>query len=304
MGKKLCIDEVNLCGQVYTILSNVEKRNGIVSILPWTKSQPIIERLNSEISKDLLEGVKEVASDMWPSMELILKTLFTNADQVTDRFHYMKELLDDTQTVRKRIKTKLKIIENEERLISKEKKEKFHPKRYWMFQETLMEMITLVRYQCNKRKKDWNWMQKARFCIMETIPEFEDIVTTIKIIQKVFKVLDSPKIEDWDTNITIENPEKRQAEIKRKWREKLENRIIYAKKYTKKVPEINSMIKTTQVHIDGLVNYFLSGHSTAYAEWLHSRIRELIQNVRWFRNKDYMIYRILKMFADTNGNST
>ncbi len=73
MGKKLCIDEVNLCGQVYTILSNVEKRNGIVSILPWTKSQPIIERLNSEISKDLLEGVKEVASDMWPSMELILK---------------------------------------------------------------------------------------------------------------------------------------------------------------------------------------------------------------------------------------
>jgi len=54
------------------------------------------------------------------SMEKILEVLFPNADLITDRFHFMKEILDDLQTERKRLKTEFKKQDNEARI--KEKK--------------------------------------------------------------------------------------------------------------------------------------------------------------------------------------
>jgi len=56
------------------------------------------------------------------SMEKIAEVLCPNADQVTDRFHFMKEVLDDIQTVRKSLKTEFKRQDNEARLKEKEMK--------------------------------------------------------------------------------------------------------------------------------------------------------------------------------------
>lgn len=77
-----------------------------------------------KISQDALDKVEEIACDMSPSMEKIADSLFKNAEQITDRFHFMKEILDDLQTVRKNMKTEFKKIDNEERIKVKEAKKK------------------------------------------------------------------------------------------------------------------------------------------------------------------------------------
>ena len=92
IGERLAIDEVNLCGQVYTILSNVDISKWIVAILPWTKSKPIIKKLVDELWPRTTP-VKEIACDMWPSMEAIAQWVSPEAEHVTDRFHVMKEVL-------------------------------------------------------------------------------------------------------------------------------------------------------------------------------------------------------------------
>lgn len=293
MWVRLCLDEVDLCGQVYTILSNTDRKNGIIAILPWTKADPFIVRIRENIPQEKLDMVMEIACDMSSWMEKIADTLFPEAGQVTDRFHFMKEVLDDLQTVRKVLKTEFKKIDNEERLKIKEAKKKgemyVYEARRSLLGETYLEMLSYCMYQCNIRKSERSVRQQARYRIMKWLSEFDELVVSIDIIQELFLTLDQAKQLERST-ITKE-------EIKEIGRQKLTQRLELAKKAQKKCPIIAAMIKTTQVHFDGLTNYFISLHSTAYAEWLHSRIRELIQNVRWFRNKDYMMYRILKIFS-------
>jgi len=290
---KLCLDEVDLWGQYYTILSNVEKPKWIIAVLPWTKAEPFIKKLKEVFSSEDLNWVKEVSSDMSKSMEKILKELFPNAEHITDRFHYMKEILDDLQTERKNLKTEFKKIDNEERVKEKEAKKKwenyiYEPRRSCIW-ETFLEMITICMYQCNTRMSDRNNLQKYRYKIMKWLSEFDSLTTCIDLIQNLFNVLDSANEIDRQ-NLTKE-------EIKNIGASKLKERMKKAEKNVKKCKFIWAMIATTKLHFDSLSSYFLSMHSTAYAEWLHSRIRELIQNVRWFKNKDFMIYRIIKMFS-------
>ena len=293
MWVKLCLDEVDLCWQVYTILSNTEKRNGMIAILPWTKVDPFVKKVMARIPKGKLRSVREIACDMSSWMEKIADTLFPNAAQITDRFHFMKEVLDDMQTVRKVLKTDFKRIDNEERLKVKEGKKTgkpyvYEPRRSCLG-ETYLEMISYCMYQCNIRKHERSIRQKARYKVMKALSDFDELVACIDIIQDLFLTLDHAKVMERSTMT--------QEEIKERGKQKITERLNRAQKAQKKCPTISAMIKTTQVHFDGLANYFISLHSTAYAEWLHSRIRELIQNVRWFKNKDYMMYRILKVFS-------
>lgn len=293
MWVRLCLDEVYLCGQVYTILSNTDRRNGIIAILPWTKADPFVARIREKIPQEKLDMVMEIACDMSSWMEKIADTLFSEADQITDRFHFMKEVLDDMQTVRKVLKTEFKKIDNEERLkvrVARKKGETYvYEPRRSLLGETYLEMLSYCMYQCNIRKIGRSVRQQARYKIMKWLSEFDELVACIDIIQELFLTLDQAK--------KIEKSNMTKEQIKEVGRLQLTKRLELAKKAQKKCPTISAMIKTTQVHFDWLTNYFISLHSTAYAEWLHSRIRELIQNVRWFRNKDYMMYRILKIFS-------
>ncbi|MEA3387511.1 MAG: transposase [Patescibacteria group bacterium] len=52
--------------------------------------------------------VKEIAIDMSKTMNLIVSNLFHSAIRTYDRFHIMKNVLDDLQAIRTRIKTKYK----------------------------------------------------------------------------------------------------------------------------------------------------------------------------------------------------
>jgi len=275
MWKRLCIDEVKLCEQMYTILSNADKKDGLIAMIPWTKSEPIIKMLLVELW-DLVWGVEEISSDMWPSVEAIIRWVFPNAIMVTDRFHVMKLLLEDLQNIRKRVKTQLKIEDNEARLKSKKEWLPYLPRRSILW-ETLLETVTMAMYQCNKRRKDWNHFQKARHNVMCAFGEFSSLVSGIDIIQRLFDVFDYSKNKDIGTK-------------------ELRSWLNYASKI-KTNQEIKSMVSTIELHFETITNYFVSRHSTWYAEWLHSRIRELIQTVRWFKDKDYMFYRILKMFS-------
>ena len=115
--------------------------------------------------------VQEIACDMSVSMEKIANTLFPNAAQITDRFHFMKEILDDLQTVRKNLKTEFKKLDNEERLKVKTAKKagtvyEYDPWRSCLG-ETYLEILVYCMYQCNIRKHERNPRQKARYKVMQ-----------------------------------------------------------------------------------------------------------------------------------------
>ena len=60
------------------------------------------------------ESIVEVCCDMSATMELIISIVFPRASIVTDRFHMMKNVLEDIGAIRTRAKTEIKKRVNEE----------------------------------------------------------------------------------------------------------------------------------------------------------------------------------------------
>lgn len=112
---------------------------------------------------------------------------------------------------------------------------------------------------------------------MNLIPWFEEIVAMYKEIEKIFEI--------YDSEISIKEAKKQFS----KWFTAI-SRLDY-------ITELQNTWRMIKNHFDRIVNYFSSRLTNGYAEWLNSRIQKVISNSRWFKSKDYMIYRIIKIFG-------
>ncbi len=275
LWKNLCVDEKNINWKVYTIFSNPDLKQGLVWIIPWVKSKNVTElvRKKSKFKDRLI--VKEVALDMARNMEWIARELFPQARQVVDRFHVMKNVLWDIQAVRIRLKTG--IIKEELDLETKSKIEriKYSPKEYKLnnnLSETKKELITRVRYQLFKRKKDWNDNQKDRWKIIKKLKNLEELVFSYEVVSDLFDIFD----------------EKKGALSFQQWFSKISKR--------ENIIEMQNSWRIVQNHLVRILAYFDNKFTNAFAESLNSRIKRFISNLRWFKNQDYMIYRIIRKF--------
>lgn len=276
LGTRLCIDDKSINWEVYTIFSNPDLKESLVWIIPWTKSKVVSElvRKKSILSDRLV--VKEIALDMASSMQWIARELFPQATQVVDRFHVMKNVLEDMWAVRTRIKTKIIKEELDLETNTKIERTKYIPKKYFIhsnLSETKKELITRLRYQLFQRKKDWNETQNNRWEVIKKLEDFQEIIYSYEIISDLFDIFDKAdnalSFQEWFSKIS-----------------KLENII-----------EMQNSGRMIQNHLSRIMNYFNNWFSNAFAEWLNSRIQRFVSDLRWFKDTNYMLYRIITKFA-------
>jgi len=90
---------------------------------------------------------------------------------------------------------------------------KYNPKKYKLdnlYYETKRELVTRLRYQLFKRKKDWNINQENRWKIIQNISDFDEIISSYEIISDLFAIFDQDEkalsFQKWFTKISkIEN---------------------------------------------------------------------------------------------------
>ena len=157
--------------------------------------------------------------------------------------------------------------------------------------ETILRFITTIRWQLYKRRSDWNDNQKARFKFIENLnPDhkyYDDLIQLkqwYEIIEQVYNIYD--KNTDFN-KYTLKIARQRFKHLIN-WR---------VSRYWENITEIRNMWNTLNNNIIWISNYFISWHSNWAAEWLHSRIRRDLSNARWFKNKDYMVYKIERKFS-------
>lgn len=262
---RLCIDEKNINWEVYTIFSNSDLKQWLIWIIPWTKSKIVTDLvINKTKLKDRLK-VKEVALDMVSSMERIARELFPQAKQVVGRYNVMTNVLGDINALRIRVKTQ--IIKEDLDLMEQSKidRKKYYPKKYLLnsrISETKKELITRLRYQLFKRKKDWNETQNDRWKIIEKLSEFQDIIYSYEIISDLFDIFDQKdkalSFSQWFSKIS-----------------RLEHII-----------EIQNSGRMVQNHLVRILTYFDNWFTNAF-----------VSNLRWFKNQNYMLYRIITKFS-------
>lgn len=272
---RLCIDEININNEVYTILSN-PVINKIVAIIPWVKANLITSFLRDKISYEKRLKVKEVTLDMSQSMDWIVTELFPQAKRTLDRYHVTSNVLEDIQSVRMRIKTIIKKEELEIEEQSKIDRKKYIPAKFENT-ETRLDFITRLRYQLFKRRKDWNEFQITRWEVLKRHEEFYDIKISYEILEKFYDIYDSDITSD-AAKILFQD-----------WFKKISQ--------YENIIELQNSWRTIKNHLEWILGYFWDRSTNAFAEWLHSRIRRVLSNFRWFKNPDYMFYRITRIFA-------
>jgi len=103
IGPNLAIDETNLSnGELYTIVTNRDRHGGegcLVAVVSGTKSEDVIRALEA-IPEQKRDTVQEVTLDLSDSMRRIVRSCFTKALRVIDRFHIQKLACDAVQEMR------------------------------------------------------------------------------------------------------------------------------------------------------------------------------------------------------------
>lgn len=214
--------------------------------------------------------------DMASAMCKIITEVFPKVVQVIDRFHVMKNVLEDMWALITKHKTDIKKDYLEELENAKiERRSPIHQR--FSNEETLLEIISRWRHQLLQRRKDWNINQHLRWDCFELIPYLQDIAVMYTKIEKIFEI--------YDNNYTRE-----QAKNEfNKW-----FKDISKLEHIVELQNTGRMIKN---HFERILNYFNNRLTNGYAEWLNSRMQKVISNSRWFKDKDYLIYRMIKIFG-------
>jgi len=134
-------------------------------------------------------------------------------------------------------------------------------------------LITRLRYQLFKRQKDWNWTQKNRWETIQELEEFEEIIFSYQIISDLFNIFD----------------EEKNALSFQEWFSKISTR--------EEIIEMQNSWRMIQNHLVRIMHYFDNKFTNAFAEWLNSRIQRFVSNLRWFKDQNYMLYRIITKFG-------
>ncbi len=142
---KLGIDEIAVVkGQknYYVVLVDLEKKK-VIGLVEKRKEEKIIEYLKNW-GEEILLNIKEVSIDLWKSYKSIAAQLMPQASVVVDRFHVMKQVTDELDAARRKIKRETEQIKN--------KSEK----------ETILNGLKNSKYVLLKNQEDLNESEQEK----------------------------------------------------------------------------------------------------------------------------------------------
>ncbi len=275
MGAYLSIDEVSLSkGELYTFLTNKSgkgKKGTLVACIKGTLSKDIIGVLE-KISPEKRLQVKEVTLDMAKNMEAAMKTVFTGAKLVTDRFHVVRLAMEALQHIRVNLKWKEMDKENEAVKAAKEKNEKYEAEELENG-DTPKQLLARCRYALAKKEGEWTENQKERTGILfKKYPELKTAYHQALAFRNIYE----------DRGIT--NAKTRFTD----WC----NEVM-----EKKIKEFYTVANTVKYNLDNILNFFVNRNTNANAESFNAKLKLFRANLRGVTDTKFFLFRLAKLFA-------
>ncbi len=149
---KLGIDEIAVVkGQknYYVVLVDLEKSK-VIGLIEKRTEEKVTEYLKAW-GEEVLGQIKEVSIDLWKSYKNIAKKLMPQAKIVADRFHIMKQVNDELDAARRKIKRETEAIKNKSE------------------REPVLEGLKKSKYVLLKNQKDLNESEQAKLKEIEKV---------------------------------------------------------------------------------------------------------------------------------------
>jgi transposase len=270
IGPYLSIDEVALSqGELYTFVTNKAgkgKKGTLVASIKGTLSKDIIAVLE-KLSTDKRLQVKEVTLDMAKNMESAVRTVFTKATLVTDRFHVVKLAMEALQHIRINLRWKELDIENEAIKKARETHRKYEPE-VLENGDTPKQLLARCRYILAKKQQDWTQSQQQRATLLfKQYPQIEHAYHQTLAFRNIYE----------DYNI---------ASAK-----------IRFTNWIKEIKEFYTVANTVKNNLENILNFFVNRNTNANAESFNSKIKLFRANQRGVVDTSFFLFRLHKLFA-------
>lgn len=269
LGKDMAVDDKNLNGEGYTIISN--KITKKIFLMIQTRKAKIIQKLILDnVPLKLLLKVRSITKDLAEGYDWVARACFMNAQRIADKFHVIKMGLEALQAIRIRLRQARLTAERE----AKEKGKKLK-KIILTNGETIKELLARSRYLLFKFESDWTDTQRERAAILfELYPEIYTAYKLICSFRAFYK-------------IKIGNKAKAKNSLQ-KW---------YQKVHESGIDEIKNFASTVKNHEGQILAYFDEGHTNAFAESLNAKLQRFIIASYGFNDKDFFHFRIKNHFT-------
>ena len=294
MGSTICIDEKNINGDCYTIVSNPET-NKIVLMVNTLRASQIVHILRSNISQEARFAVACVTRDMASNYDWVARELFPNAYQVADKFHVVKNIIDQVQGVRIRYRQELLRKQREVEEASR-KQPKLQPdpkiqrelkdlKKELTNGDSMLQLLQRSKGLLHKLPNEHTASQKLRAQLLFRL--FPDIKEAYKFSVALRKWYQRPM-----RNGTSITPSRHLLERKKK--ALIE---IITNHLSSPCEEVKNIAYFMVKHIGEICNYFLGYKTNASAEALNQNLQRFIAINYGARNRDFFLYRIAVHFS-------
>lgn len=276
ISENISIDEVSLSkGELYTNITNKkvksQNKKSVIAVIKGTEAKTI-QAVLEKIPLEKREKVKEVSMDMARNMALAAYNCFPNSTKVIDRFHVVRLVMDALQHLR--VKLRWKAIDDENIAIKQAKLngEKYHPE-ILSNGDTLKELLVRSKYLLYKYEHEWTQNQSIRAKILfEKYPILKAVYHLTLTFRNIYKA-----IHKADAIVMFHD-----------WKQ----RVI-----SMKIDELNSVLYSLEYHLEGILNFFDSRSTNAYAESFNSKIKGFRANLRGVTDVKFFLFRLEKLFA-------
>jgi transposase len=275
LGEFMAIDEKSINGQCYTILSNL--RTSKIALMASTLKVSELNECMSKFSIKSRMNVKSVTRDLAPNFEWLARTNFMNAYHVADKFHIIREILEQLQSHRIRYRQEILALERKK---NKSVEEKLKLREQCSNGDTLRQLLHRSRGLLYKREDEWTLEQAERAAVL--FKKYPDLKRTYKYCQR---------IRDWYRPI---RPHYTESKFKTK-RAKID--VIIEKGKESEIEEMKNIACYLEKHKAPIVNYFYRRESNAKAEALNQNLQRFIRINYGARDTDFFLFRIAKHFS-------
>lgn len=276
IGPQLSMDEVSLSrGELYTVITNKAakgKKGALVAMIKGTVSSKVINEVE-KIEEELRLQVKELTIDLAPTMELIAKRSFPNADRVSDRFHVQKLASDAVQEMRIKYRWEAIDQDNKERSLAKEEGISYVPD-ILPNGDTLKQLLARSRYLLFKPSSKWTPTQVYRSeLLFSQYPELEKAYDLSQQLREIFNKKISSQVAYKKLALWYQNVE------------------------TMGFKSFLTIANTIQNNYTNILNYFKNRSTNASAESFNAKIKALRRQFRSVSNPEFFLYRLSKIYA-------
>ncbi len=263
--KKLGIDEIAVVkGQknYYVVLVDLEKKK-VIGLVEKRAKKEIKEYLEAW-GEEVLSKIQEVSIDLWKTYKNIAEELMPQAEIVADRFQVMKQVNDELDAARRKIKRETK------KMKSKSKKEK------------ILEGLKKSKYVLLKNEKYLNEAEQEKLKEVEKAvrPRVADRRkgTRTKTVAPILTKMHALKEELRDI-----------FESSKDWSEGLLEIADWLKDVSKYFPKSFGTIKRW---IGEIIAYFDEGTTQGIVEGINNKLKLIKRIAYGFRNFDNFCTRV------------